>query len=206
MAPSQSTTFTALTSNIQVDPAGDLRVLVQHGEQQISFQVSSKAMSLASPVWRTMLDPDGPFKESRPDKGEVAFHDDNAEALLILLLAAHLRFQDVPQELWFEQLRSVCIACDKYDCIGLVRPWISRWQAREIHLAGLEVYDQWLFVAWTTGDEETFERVARRFVEISESNGSKHCYVNWTVLVDMPPGIVGQCYLRSVFQIARLTC
>lgn len=90
----------------QVDPAGDLNLLVKHHGQDEIFQVSSKVMSLASPVWRTMLDPDGPFRESKPDDGEVAFPDDQAEAMLIILLAAHLRNQEVPQTIVYEQLLS----------------------------------------------------------------------------------------------------
>jgi len=96
MPPYVRSIFPALTSTIEVDPAADLRLLVQHGDHQITFKVSSEAMSLASPVWRTMLDPAGPFKESQSDNGEINFPDDDSEALLILLVAAHLRFQDVP--------------------------------------------------------------------------------------------------------------
>lgn len=169
--------FTASTTYVQVDPAGDLQLLVQYGEQQITFQVSIKAMSLASPVWRTMLDPDGPFKESQPSHGQVTFHDDDAEALLILLLAAHLRLRDVPQTLWYEQLMNVFILCDKYDCVELVRPWISAWNANSHSL----------FISWVTGDEATFKRLAQNIVKHSHLNGEGRASPPHPV----PPGMAG---------------
>ena len=181
-------------STILIDPAGDLKLLVKHHGQDRNFQVSSKAMSLASPVWRTMLDPSGPFREAKPDNGEIAFPEDDAEALLVLLLAAHLRYQEVPQTLKYEQLLNLCIVCDKYDCVGLLRPWISKWETALKPLADHPGHEEWLFIAWTTGDETAFKRLARRLVQESYTNQSKQCLtVSGKVLREnMPPGIVGQ--------------
>ena len=172
----------ALTSPIVIDPAGDIELLVHHGNQWMTFQVSSKAMSMASPVWRVMLDPRGPFRESQPENNEVTFHDDDAEALLILLLAAHLRFQHVPHELCLDQLLAVCTACDKYDCVELIRPWISGWQACQSRLADQAMRAKQLFITWTIGDEAAFERVARTFVNLSTADDSNHRLTNWIIL------------------------
>lgn len=184
--------YPALASTIEIDPAGDLRLLVKHGEQHITLKVSSKAMSLASPIWRTMLDPAGPFKESQSDNGEITLPDDDSEALLILLLAAHLRFQDVPQELWYEQFLNVCILCDKYDCIALVRPWLSRWQAHQLSFAGPIIHEEWLFICWITGDQMTFECVARQYVMTTLAEPLKQ-FIDQPKLLDalLPPGILG---------------
>ena len=183
-----------MTFDIQIDAAGDLKLLVPYGEEWVIFQVSSKAMSLASPVWRAMLDPNGPFRESQPDNNEIIFPEDGPKALLILLSAAHLRFQDVPEELSFQQLRSVCVLCDKYDCITLVRPWISKWQARQDFPAGQEFYEEWLFIAWTTGDEATFKRVGRSMIlraSTNESGAFNDTRLSW---LKMPPGFIGQSH------------
>lgn len=192
MASYPEPVYLALTSTIEIDPAGDLRLLVKHGAQQITFQVSSKVMTLASPVWRTMLDPTGPFKESQSDNGEITFPDDNSEALLILLLAAHVRFPDVPQELWYEQLLNVCILCDKYDCIALVRPWLPRWQAHQLWLDSSIYHGEWLFICWTTGDQTNFERFARHYVRTSSADVWKQ-FVDQPKLLGavIPPGILG---------------
>ena len=172
----------ALNPTIAIDPAGDLKLLVQHGDQWTTFQASSKAMSMASPVWRIMLDPKGPFRESQPENNEVTFPDDDAEALLILLLAAHLRFQHVPHELCLDQLLAVCTACDKYDCVELIRPWISGWQACQSRPAGQAMRAKQLFIAWTTGDEAAFERAARSFVNLSTADDFNHQLTSWIIL------------------------
>ncbi len=44
-----------------------------------------------------MLDPSGSFREANLDNGEIAFLENDVEALLIVLLAAHLRQQEVSQ-------------------------------------------------------------------------------------------------------------
>lgn len=53
-------------SHVTLDASVDLFLLVNEGENQVTFHVSTKVMCLASPVWRVMLDPSGPFKEARP--------------------------------------------------------------------------------------------------------------------------------------------
>lgn len=109
------------------EAAEDLILLTITRGKPETVQVSSKAMSLASPVWRTMLDPKGPFREASPDNGEISFLEDDADALLILLLATHLKYQEIPEELTYEMLLNVCVACDTFDRNENVGPWLSKW-------------------------------------------------------------------------------
>ena len=189
--------FEAPTSHIQIDAAGDLNLLAQHGLDWVTFQVSSKAMSLASPVWRAMLDPNGPFRESQSETTEIAFPDDDASGLLILLLVAHLCFQDLPQKLSFSQLLDVCTLCDKYDCIALVHPWISGWVAPRIDLACQDYYEEWLFIAWTIGDEAAFERTGRSLILRAKTLESGELDNERLDSMEMPPGFIGQSHFSS---------
>ena len=84
--------------NIPLDALGDVHLLISCGGKQNRVQASSKVMSLVSSVWCTMLDPQGPFRESDPNNGDISFLEDDAEALFVLLLAAHLRYPEVPKE------------------------------------------------------------------------------------------------------------
>ena len=55
-------------------------------------------------------------------------------------------------------------------------------------------YEEWLFIAWSTGDEATFERVARKLARDSITSDSKQrlALSGKVVGENMPPGIVGQ--------------
>ena len=94
-----------------------------------NFHVSRAVMCLASPVWKAMLAPDRSFKEARPESSHgavVDFSDDDPEALHLLLNIAHLNFHELPESLKYEELLQVCVPCDKYDMIWLLRPWTAR--------------------------------------------------------------------------------
>ena len=172
-----------------------MHLLISCGKKQKRVQASSKVMSLASPVWRTMLDPQGPFRESDPKNGEISFLDDHAEALLILLLAAHLKYPEVPEEISYELLLNICIICDKYDSIEVVRPWLAGWRKP------LEHHEEFLFIAWALGDQKTFERVCRKLVLESSTNDRNECLTasGKILFSNLPPAVVGQsCYPHPV--------
>lgn len=176
------------------DPWGDIKLLVQAGERQKTFVVSSKVMCLASPVWRTMLDPESHYMEANSGNGEVSLQDDDHRALSILLDIAHMRFLKVPQCLKYEQLLEVSILCDKYDTVTLVRPWLPKWLKELEELPDRAGYEEWLFIAWVFGDSSTFMRIAFRLVlEMKISSCGKYTTATGVVLGNnMPPGIVGK--------------
>ena len=104
------------STSIALDPSGDLQLTTD----TLSFVVSSKAMCLASPVWRAMLDPQGPWAKqsssSSPSSGlsSHAMLEDDPDALLILLRIAHLRFSELPDVLNdYQHLLQLAVLCDK---------------------------------------------------------------------------------------------
>lgn len=148
-----------------LDPSGDLRLRTDTQD----FIVSSKAMCLASPVWRAMLDPQGPW--AKQASGTYSLPEDDQNALLIILRIAHLHFNELPDVLVvYEHLLQLAVLCDKYDTVQLVRPWISKWQAplqaqaEESGRDGYLGYETWLFIAWTFGDKAVFKKISRTLV------------------------------------------
>ena len=91
---------------------------------QETLVVSSAVMRMASPVWRTMFDPQGHFMESQRSftHGEMDFPEDDPDALLCVLRIAHLQFRRLPKTLNYAQLLNLAIICDKYDTVAIVRP------------------------------------------------------------------------------------
>ena len=82
--------------------------------------VSSAVMRIASPVWRTMFDPQGHFMESQ--RSLTDFPEDDPDALLCVLRIAHLQFRKIPETLNYADLLNVAIICDKYDTVAIIRP------------------------------------------------------------------------------------
>lgn len=93
-----------------LDPAGD----VQLSTETQTFLVSSKVMCLASPVWRAMFDPQGPWAK-RSSTGPFSLPEDDPDALLTILRIAHLHFSDLPDALVvYQHLLQLAVLCDKY--------------------------------------------------------------------------------------------
>ena len=192
---------------IQIAPFGDLRLRVGHdsGEDQAggdksvkssrsTYIVSSVVMCLASSVWNAMFNPQGHFAESQPSAGsrEVNFAEDDPDALLLVLRIAHLQFKQVPTSLLYNQLLNVAIICDKYDVVGLVRPWYHMWEEPLKLSACKPAHEEWLFIAWTFGDTPTYKSLARSLVLESTINDLGQCFRMGRLLGDnMPPGAIG---------------
>ena len=126
------------TTTIYLMDDGDLRLHVNCSRErkedlsgsdssavyQKTFVVSSAVMRIASPVWKTMFDPQGPFMDSQRSftHGEMDLPEDDADALLCVLRIAHLQFRKLPETLDFVDLLNVAIICDKYETVSIVRP------------------------------------------------------------------------------------
>lgn len=193
-------------TTIHVAPSGDFRLHVQQDSQPDnagpvrvsttdatkSYIVSSTVMSFASPVWKVLFDPQGQFMEATAK--EAYLLDDDPDMLLVLLRISHLQFHELPTGLSFTQLLNMAILCDKYDTVRIVRPWIRQWQKPLEHLALTSGYEEWLFIAWTFGDFDTFEKLAKQLAKSCLTNQFGHCITPTGKRLDgtMPPGIVGK--------------
>ena len=103
---------------------------------QQTFIVSSAVMRIASPVWRTMFDPQGHFMESQRSltHGEMDFPEDDPDALLCVLRIAHLQFRKIPETLNYAELLNLASICDKYDTVAIVRPVSSSLTREPVYL------------------------------------------------------------------------
>ena len=115
-----------------VDPDGDVDIILGQPGMLSSIRVSSKFLSVVSPVFRTMFSPD--FSEgqnlSASSPREVRLLDDYPEAMIWLLRALHWH-PEVNRKPLFYLRKKIVYLCDKYHCTARLgvyfEPWIHDW-------------------------------------------------------------------------------
>lgn len=176
-----------------LDPAGDRLLVVNKDEKQQTFRVSSKAMCLASSVWRAMLDPSGLWKEAQ-EESNVNFPDDDPDALRIVLDIAHFHFHRIPDTLTYMQLLELAILCDKYDTARLVLLWFQlHWKSPFSNYAQDHGKEGSLLIAWVFFDEVTFSNVAARLATQYLLNDEERFDIVHHQILDtyLPLGMIG---------------
>lgn len=97
-----------------IDPEGDIILICGEAE----LQVSSKVLSLASPVFKALFSPN--FAEGQPtsNKGSrIHLHDDDAESMRFMCAVLHHKCTSA-NRIGLERLERLAVVTDKYDvCI-----------------------------------------------------------------------------------------
>jgi hypothetical protein len=128
----------------------------------------------------------------KPPVVSLNFCDDDSVALLILLRLVHFKTKDTPTKLPYELLLNIAILVDKYDCIDLVRPWVSSWFLSVEMDSKVQGHVGWLFIAWVFGREKVFTDLATTLVrEVALGPGLIPLTSSGGAFPEpMPPGIL----------------
>ena len=174
---------------------GDLELVLAYpnGGQCIAL-VSSHAMSMACLPWKKFVHPpfptisndsnDVPKTDGTPNLKQLSFEEDDADALVIILNIAHFQHDRVPDELAFQELVNLAALCDKYDCLRLMRPWMSPWltQWEKLVLDDPTGHEDWLFVAWVFDRQRSFEILSKKLVcaisRVTADDGEVKLFLN----------------------------
>lgn len=153
-------TFVALKD---ADPKGDVLLLIGPTNELKSLRVSSKVLSLASPVFNKMLLPaflEGVERSSKAPL-QLALPEDNPEAVTWLCYAIHLS-RSGDQDVSFSLFEELAILCDKYDIGPAITPW-SRWWLQKWKGSpnGEDKYLKMLYISYAYGSYHAF-RVSSR--------------------------------------------
>ena len=151
------------TSVTTVDPNGDTILEVSSSGGKTHLLVSSKVLTLASPVFEAMFN--SRFKEGLshyPTSGKppIPLPDDNAEAVTILCNAIHYRTNEVPNKLASACLENLAIICDKYDCTSALAPWSAMWLQAEIESNAAKNLNKLLSAAYVLDIPDAFSRIS----------------------------------------------
>ncbi|KAF7903596.1 uncharacterized protein EAF01_006645 [Botrytis porri] len=126
--------------------------------------VSSKHMSLASPIFKAMLQ--GGFREAITLKEigrlEVPLPDDHPAAMKILINMIHGRMNSIPLRIDLKLFTWIAILVDKYRCAEVIGPYPSIWKMdlQDWTNSSSDVA-RWLCIAWQFELHEEFLRATK---------------------------------------------
>ncbi len=171
----------------EIDSDTSLRDGMEDGLEEnveINMLVSSKHMMLVSPVFKAMLQRNN-FREGCTlefaGSVEVALHDDDPEAMLILLNVVHARNRSVPRKVSLEVLSKIAILVDKYQMVEAFEAFSDGWIEHlipDLPKSYAEWNDgkpifQWMAISWVFGQAKEFKTmtklVERAGYEVMES-------------------------------------
>ncbi|PWW77322.1 hypothetical protein C7212DRAFT_185241 [Tuber magnatum] len=107
-----------------IDPYGDVLAILPTTSAKL--QISSKVLSTASPVFRSMFSPrfrEGAALTSATGLTEIEFPDDSPEALETIFNVLHFRHNCVGEDFDRDVLYEIALVVDKYDLTRALRPW-----------------------------------------------------------------------------------
>ena len=181
------------TTDSTLDVDGDVRLVVSSTDNnKKNFLVSSAALRMASVKWRALLN--SMDSQDAQSPAEVEFSDDDLCTVEIILQIAHLRFDNLPTSLDFTDLLNLAITCHKYEVVGLVGPFLRSWAWPWSPVFRESGYEQWLFIAWVFGYQDTFETLTDHLAATTRSNSEGDCLTPDGILSNdrMPRLIVGK--------------
>ena len=151
----------ARRKHVALQDNGDV-VTLTIGKTKLSVATSRAVLTILSPVFKAMLT--GGFREAGAAISEIPLPDDDPEALLLLLRIAHLKFKDLPNTISFRALYRLAVICDKYDAVGVVKPFWDRYGAPYLNHIEEQGYEEWLYIAWTFGMEDVCMKVMNKLI------------------------------------------
>lgn len=138
----------------------------------------------------------------------IDLRDDCGESLLILLRIAHCQFSMLPSAMEFETILKIAILCDKYDCVGLVKPWLEQCLVNEQSECDKPGHEEWLFIAWVFGRGNIFPGLARKLLrEMTVNDDGKSLTSTGEAFPSlMPPGMIGMLLSSLSKPVSNLFC
>jgi len=153
----------------EVDPNGDLLLVVNDDQTTFQILVSSKVLCVVSAAFRAMLT--GPFEESLKLKNKHGTEplrqelpDDEPNGMLLLCSLLHLSRQDYfPQPIASSVLYSFATLGDKYDCIPSLR-YVAQPLLASVDISTLASRYEMLQASYLLDIQSAFERFSKSVI------------------------------------------
>ncbi|TGO16213.1 hypothetical protein BTUL_0031g00800 [Botrytis tulipae] len=142
--------------------------------KQIRMLVSSKHMSVASPVFKAMLQTSSQegIELKKTGKVELSLRDEDSKAWNILLNIIHGRFRSVPLDINLFMFTQIALLCDKYQMHEVAYAFIPTWKMSAGHdsVSGEDI-PRWIFIAWTFNMKDVLEEITKGLALNYTGNG-----------------------------------
>jgi hypothetical protein len=151
-------------SAINIDPNGDVILELSHPDGKTHLLISSKVLSLASPVFAAMFR--SRFKEGLGNHSMaestyvIPLPEDDAEAFTLLCNVIHFRFDDIPRKPDLTCLEHLAFICDKYDCRRALTAQCALWLNIWIESRTALDWKKLLLVAYVLNVSDAFSRIS----------------------------------------------
>lgn len=156
-------------SQHDIDPAGDLVLLVGVDEDSKLLRVSSRVLTLASPVLSALLSPrfkEGNSLSDSTGVPQIPFPEDNPEAMEWLCQTLHFKTK-VTDEVSFPLVKNLAVLCDKYDLFIALGPWSQYWMHTwRGSVDGVDRHPQLLWVSYALDNQCRFWNTSRELLRL----------------------------------------
>jgi hypothetical protein len=146
---------------MKADGDGDVLFELGGSELKTFILVSSKVLTLTSPVFAAMFR--NRFQEgtnlSSGCLHPIPLPDDDPAAFTLLCNILHHRSSEIPLAIDFDSLANLAILCDKYDCAGAVTCWSILWLQTWAQFAKEKGFERLLFISYGLDIPETFFQI-----------------------------------------------
>ncbi|KAM3064615.1 hypothetical protein ACMFMF_011897, partial [Clarireedia jacksonii] len=160
-----------------IDPNGDvvLGFFDSNDEPQDSYLVSSKFLSLASPVFATLFQPY--FAERKKllahYRPTIEMREDNDFSMETILNILH-HHGSMTERMTAEELADLAIHSDKYRCVNALGPWIAHWFDKLQHTNTSDELGYLVLAAYMFSDKGEFGSITQKAIlQLSPSFSSQ---------------------------------
>ncbi len=181
----------------EADPAGDLVLSIGLNEDRQLIRVSSKVLTLASPVFSALLSPKFTESRSLADSTEVPqipFPEDNPEAMVWLCQALHFKKRPT-DEISFPLVKDLAVLCDKYDLSIALGSWSELWMQKwRGSVQGADHFPQMLWISYALDHQNRFWEMSRALKRVYTSKDLVLASKELTTGI-LPDRVLGKCPL-----------
>ncbi|KAF7951382.1 hypothetical protein EAE96_006697 [Botrytis aclada] len=160
--------------NLSADEPSELSDTSWVELKQVRMLVSSKHMTVASPVFKDMLKAGSQegIELKKTGKLELLLPGDDSKAWNILLDIIHGRFRSVPLDTNLPLFTQIALLCHKYQMHEIAYAFTPAWKMSAGHdsVSGEDI-PRWIFIAWTFNMADVLEEITKGLAFNYTGNG-----------------------------------